>query len=136
MVSNVTGTMESRTGPAKGSSKSHNRPVNLVLNVLKVRLNASKTFGENLIFMLNRTSSRKDDDLCIQLLILKLLYLLFTTKETAFYFYSNDLKVLVDIFIRELSDLPDESESVRPTKHSGSSRVAHTSLITATTHIP
>jgi Protein of unknown function (DUF2013) len=113
MVSSVTGALESRTGLGKGSSKSHNRPANLVLNVLKVRLNASKTFGENLIFMLNRTSSRNDEDLCIQLLILKLLYLLFTTKETAFYFYSNDLKVLLDIFIRELSDLPDESESVR-----------------------
>ena len=76
------------------------------------RVASSPTFGENLIFILNRTSSRADDDLCVQLLILKLLYLLFTTKETTFYFYTNDLKVLVDIFIRELSDLPDESESV------------------------
>ncbi|KAN0060996.1 pre-rRNA processing [Thecaphora frezii] len=91
------------------------RPVNLVLDVLKLRLNASKTFGENLIFMLNRASSSNKEDLCMQLLVLKLLYLLFTTKETACYFYTNDLKVLVDIFIRELSDLPDESESLRHT---------------------
>ena len=81
--------------------------------ILQRRLNDSKTFGENLIFMLNRASSSDAEDLCMQLLVLKLLYLLFTTKETAHYFYTNDLKVLVDIFVRELSDLPDESESVR-----------------------
>ena len=48
----------------------------------------------------------------MQLLILKLLYLLFTTPGTEEYFYTNDLRVLVDVFIRELLDLPDESESV------------------------
>ena len=55
----------------------------------------------------------------LQLLILKLLYLIFTTPETYEYFYSNDLRVLVDVFIRELHDLPDDAESVqtpRPTK--------------------
>lgn len=91
------------------------RPVNLVLSVLQQRLNASKTFGENLIFMLNRASSSDAEDVCMQLLVLKLLYLLFTTRETACYFYTNDLRVLVDIFIRELHDLPDESESLRHT---------------------
>lgn len=50
----------------------------------------------------------------MQLLILKILYLLFTTSGTKEYFYTNDLKVLVDVFIRELSDLPEESEAVRP----------------------
>lgn len=49
----------------------------------------------------------------MQLLVLKLLYLLFTTPGTQEYFYTNDLRVLVDVFIRELVDLPDESESVR-----------------------
>lgn len=52
------------------------------------------------------------EDLCMQLLVLKLLYLLFTTHGTQEYFYTNDLRVLVDVFIRELVDLPDESESV------------------------
>jgi hypothetical protein len=52
------------------------------------------------------------EDLCLQLLILKILYLLFTTPGTSEYFYTNDLKVLVDVFIRALSDLPEESESV------------------------
>ncbi|KAL9934650.1 hypothetical protein V8E36_006425 [Tilletia maclaganii] len=87
---------------------------NLVLDVFRTRLNVSKTFGENLIFMLNRASSDAED-ICMQLLVLKLLYILFTTEDTAHYFYTNDLKVLVDVFIRELSDLPDESESLRHT---------------------
>lgn len=108
---------------------------NRVLVVLMRRLGASKTFGENMIFMLNRAgkfSSRHTspptfalttshlllwtentpEDLCLQLLILKILYLLFTTPGTSEYFYTNDLKVLVDVFIRALSDLPEESESV------------------------
>jgi hypothetical protein len=48
----------------------------------------------------------------MQLLVLKILYLLFTTKGTSEYFYTNDLCVLVDVFLRELADLDDESESV------------------------
>jgi hypothetical protein len=49
----------------------------------------------------------------MQLLILKMLYLLFTTPGTHEYFYTNDLRVLLDVFIRELVDLPEEHESVR-----------------------
>ena len=48
----------------------------------------------------------------MQLLVLKILYLLFTTKGTSEYFYTNDLCVLVDVFLRELGDLDEESESV------------------------
>ena len=48
----------------------------------------------------------------MQLLILKILYLLFTTKGTSEYFYTNDLRVLVDVFLRELVDLDEDSESV------------------------
>lgn len=48
----------------------------------------------------------------MQLLLLKMLYLLFTTPGTHEYFYTNDLKVLIDVFIRELGNLPEESESV------------------------
>ncbi|KAG9111307.1 hypothetical protein FRC07_008072, partial [Ceratobasidium sp. 392] len=53
------------------------------------------------------------DDL--DLLLLKMLYLLFTTPGTHEYFYTNDLRVLVDVFIRELTNLPEESESLRHT---------------------
>jgi hypothetical protein len=42
------------------------------------------------------------------------LYLLFTTSATYDYFYTNDLRVLVDVIIRNLLDLPDEALSVRP----------------------
>jgi hypothetical protein len=49
----------------------------------------------------------------MQLLVLKLLYLLFTTRGTEEFFYTNDLRVLVDVFIRELVNLDEDSESVR-----------------------
>ncbi|KAG1872950.1 hypothetical protein DFJ58DRAFT_406806 [Suillus subalutaceus] len=87
---------------------------NRVLTVLISRLGSSKTFGENMIFMLNR-ASRSAEDLCMQLLVLKLLYILFTNKATSEYFYTNDLCVLVDVFLRELVDLDEESESLRHT---------------------
>ncbi|KAK8069223.1 phospholipid:diacylglycerol acyltransferase [Apiospora phragmitis] len=51
-----------------------------------------RTFGENLILLLNR-----ETETSLQLLILKLLYLLFTTKATYEYFYTNDLRVLLDL---------------------------------------
>ncbi|KAJ7076503.1 hypothetical protein B0H15DRAFT_595737 [Mycena belliarum] len=89
-------------------------PKNRVLQVLMRRLGSSKTFGENMIFMLNR-AQRTPEDLCMQLLVLKILYLLFTTKGTSEYFYTNDLCVLVDVFLRDLVDLDDESESLRHT---------------------
>ncbi len=100
---------------------------NRVLRVLMRRLNSTKTFGENMIFMLNRAgqllphssspltdgcSERTPEGLCMQLLVLKILYLLFTTHGTSEYFYTNDLCVLVDVFLRELVDLDEESESV------------------------
>lgn len=51
----------------------------------------------------------------MQLLTLKLLYLLFTTPSTYEYFYTNDVHVLVDILIRNLLDLPEEASSLRHT---------------------
>ena len=48
----------------------------------------------------------------MQMLILKLLYVLFTTTGTSEYFYTNDLCVLVDVFLRELADLDEDSETV------------------------
>ncbi|KAI1809273.1 hypothetical protein GGS20DRAFT_572714 [Poronia punctata] len=69
-----------------------------------------KTFGSNIILLLNR-----ETETSMQLLILKLLYLLFTTKATYEYFYTNDLRVLVDVIIRNLLDLPNELTSLRHT---------------------
>ena len=48
----------------------------------------------------------------MKLLILKILYVLFSSRLTAEYFYTNDLCVLVDVFLRELADLDEENESV------------------------
>jgi hypothetical protein len=48
----------------------------------------------------------------MQVLVLKLLYLLFTTPGASEFFYTNDLCVLVDVFMRELVDLDESSESV------------------------
>lgn len=49
------------------------------------------------------------------MLTLKLLYLLFTTRTTYEYFYTNDLRVLVDILIRNLLDLPEDASALRHT---------------------
>ncbi|RPD60621.1 hypothetical protein L226DRAFT_545118 [Lentinus tigrinus ALCF2SS1-7] len=87
---------------------------NRVLRVLISRVGSSPTFGENLIFMLNR-AERTPEDLCMQLLVLKLLYLLFTTKGMAEFFYTNDLCVLVDVFLREICNIDEENESLRHT---------------------
>lgn len=45
------------------------------------------------------------------MLILKLLYGIFTTLTLYEYFYTNDLYVLVDIILRELCDLGDTKEA-------------------------
>ncbi|KAI0649712.1 hypothetical protein C8Q79DRAFT_1006058 [Trametes meyenii] len=87
---------------------------NRILRVLMARVGYSPTFGENLVFMLNR-ADRTAEDLCMQLLVLKLLYLLFTTKGMSEYFYTNDLCVLVDVFLREIGDIDEENESLRHT---------------------
>ncbi|ORZ22948.1 hypothetical protein BCR42DRAFT_403646 [Absidia repens] len=82
-----------------------NRP-NLMVEALVNRLGSTTTFGENMIFMLNRSN-----DSCVQLLILKLLYCIFTESKLYEYFYTNDLYVLVDIILREVCDLGDDRES-------------------------
>ncbi|KAK6453884.1 uncharacterized protein RJT20DRAFT_146878 [Scheffersomyces xylosifermentans] len=53
-----------------------------------------------LIYHINREESQ-----IIKILILKFLYLVFTTSFTTKLVYLNDLKILVDIFIRELNDM-------------------------------
>lgn len=43
------------------------------------------------------------------------MYILFTTPPTQQYFYTNDLRVLVDILVRNLLDLPESEASLRHT---------------------
>ena len=83
---------------------------NKVIKVLSKQGSSYKTFGENIILLLNRESETS-----LQLLILKLLYLLFTTRETYEYFYTNDIYVLLDIILRNLLDLPPSSTALRHT---------------------
>jgi hypothetical protein len=83
---------------------------NRVIKVLGVHGPHFRTFGENIILLLNR-----ETETSLQLLILKLLYLLFTTKATYEYFYTNDLRVLLDVIIRNLLDLPNEVMALRHT---------------------
>jgi hypothetical protein len=83
---------------------------NRIVKCLSLHGPAFRTFGENIIILLNR-----ETETSLQLLILKLLYLLFTTKATYEYFYTNDLRVLVDVILRNLMDLPDEKMSLRHT---------------------
>ena len=114
-------------------------PTNKVIKVLSMFGSVYKTFGENIILLLNRESmfpstrsclqspiaaicrvlvfadSNTPGETSLQLLTLKLLYLLFTTPSTYEYFYTNDLRVLVDILIRNLLDLPEESAPLRHT---------------------
>jgi hypothetical protein len=83
---------------------------NKVIKVLSSHGSDYKSFGENIILLLNR-----EDETSLQLLTLKLLYLLFTTPPTYEYFYTNDLRVLVDILIRNLLDLPEDAAALRHT---------------------
>ncbi len=83
---------------------------NRVVKILSVHGPLFRTFGENIILLLNR-----ETETSLQLLILKLLYLLFTTRATYEYFYTNDLRVLLDVIIRNLLDLPNELMTLRHT---------------------
>lgn len=83
---------------------------NRIIKCLSLHGPSFRTFGENIILLLNR-----ETETSLQLLILKLLYLLFTTRATYEYFYTNDLRVLLDVIIRNLMDLPDEKQSLRHT---------------------
>ena len=88
-----------------------NTPItNRIVKCLSYHGPLFRTFGENIILLLNR-----ETETSLQLLILKLLYLLFTNKATYEYFYTNDLRVLLDVIIRNLMDLPDEKMSLRHT---------------------
>jgi hypothetical protein len=81
---------------------------NRVLKLLSVHGPRFRAFGENIILLLNR-----ETETSLQLLILKLFYLLFTNKATYEYFYTNDLRVLLDVIIRNLLDLPDDQATLR-----------------------
>lgn len=102
--------MVASTIAAVDASETTQPVTNRVIKILSIHGPMFRTFGENIILLLNR-----ETETSLQLLILKLLYLLFTTKATYEYFYTNDLRVLLDVIIRNLLDLPDESMPLRHT---------------------
>ncbi|KAL4811119.1 hypothetical protein BDV18DRAFT_128633 [Aspergillus unguis] len=101
--------MISAHNPGEEGSPS-NPLTNKVIKNLSMHGNSYKTFGENIILLINREAETS-----LQLLTLKLLYLIFTTPSTYEYFFTNDLHVLVDILIRNLLDLPEEASALRHT---------------------
>lgn len=100
---------------------------NRIISVLSKEGPFFRTFGENIILLLNRESETS-----LQLLILKILYLLFTTGTTYEYFYTNDLRVLVDVMLRNLLDLPFSARALRHTYL----RVLHPLLANTQLHYP
>jgi hypothetical protein len=98
---------------------------NRILKILSMHGPSYRTFGENLILLLNRESSLGPQ-------LLKLLYLLFTTPATYEYFYTNDLHVLVDVIIRNLLDLDmgggDNGHMADGTERDGQRALRHTYL--------
>ncbi|KAJ6014577.1 hypothetical protein N7540_009168 [Penicillium herquei] len=101
--------MISAHDPVDGPSLS-SKLTNKVIKILSVYGSLYQTFGENIILLINREAETS-----LQLLTLKLLYLIFTTPSTYEYFFTNDLHVLVDILIRNLLDLPEEASALRHT---------------------
>ncbi|KKA28010.1 hypothetical protein TD95_004843 [Thielaviopsis punctulata] len=83
---------------------------NRVMKLLSLEGSSYRNFGENIILLLNR-----EVETSFQFLILKVLYLIFTNKSTYEYFYTNDLKVLIDIILRNLMDLPEDKSTLRHT---------------------
>ncbi|KXS18175.1 hypothetical protein M427DRAFT_54005 [Gonapodya prolifera JEL478] len=73
---------------------------NLVLSTLKSRHGSSKTFAENLVFIFNRA-----EDTRIQLQLLKLFYVLFADTTLSHFLYPNDLRVVLDVILREVPNL-------------------------------
>ncbi|CCH44573.1 hypothetical protein BN7_4139 [Wickerhamomyces ciferrii] len=69
-----------------------------------------RNFSECLLVYFNR-----EEDRCLQIMISKVLYLIFTNSSTKELFYHNDLNVLVDVLLRELRNLSEEEESIRNT---------------------
>ncbi|KAJ2451724.1 pre-rRNA processing [Coemansia sp. RSA 2424] len=73
-----------------------------VVAILARRIDCCKTFTENLVFLLNR-----ETDPATQVLILHALHCILSDPGTLGILYTNDMYVLVDIIIRDLSNLSD-----------------------------
>ncbi|KAJ2084249.1 pre-rRNA processing [Coemansia sp. RSA 988] len=95
---------EEQLGRTAESGSSHPS----VVAMLAQRANGCKTFVENLVFLLNR-----ETDPATQRLVLGMLAGILKDTDTAEILYTNDLNVLTDIVIRELSNLSDAEQQLR-----------------------
>lgn len=76
-----------------------NKVIDGLLTQRKDSINGICGFTNLLVYHMNREESH-----IIKILMLKFLYLIFTSSRTSGLPYLNDVKILVDIFIRELND--------------------------------
>ena len=67
----------------------------------------SEMWSEALVYELNETETEDEDTLKI---ITRVVIDVYSQKTTSNFFYTNDMNVLVDILLRELNDLPMESD--------------------------
>lgn len=84
-----------------------NADENILLDALETRDNA-KTFCEKVLLLLNREDDPVrifDHEPAPQNSVLKLVTNLFMRQKTAEHFYTNDVKVAIDIITRQLADL-------------------------------
>ncbi|KAJ2822497.1 pre-rRNA processing, partial [Coemansia erecta] len=79
-----------------------------VVAILAQRTDCCKTFTENLVFLLNR-----ETDPATQRLILHMLACILASPGTNEILYTNDLHVLTDIIIRDLSNVCDAEQQLR-----------------------
>ncbi|CAB3224681.1 unnamed protein product [Arctia plantaginis] len=80
---------------------------NLLLNALETR-DIAKTFCEKVLLLLNREEDPVhifDHEPAPPHSVLKLVIDLFSRNKTADHFYTNDVKVAIDIIVRQLADL-------------------------------
>ncbi|KAJ1867690.1 pre-rRNA processing [Coemansia sp. RSA 989] len=105
--------------PARPSSEAYSQaeasqeddiqpPKTRVVDILAQRTNCCKTFAENLVFLLNRET---DPD--TQRLVLNMLASILADPGTSEILYTNDMHVLTDIIIRDLSNVCDAEQRLR-----------------------
>ncbi|SCU81333.1 LAME_0B06568g1_1 [Lachancea meyersii CBS 8951] len=72
----------------------------------------SKNFVELLLLKFNRATNRS-----LQIMLCKMIYLILTVDKNSAedFFYQNDLHVIVDVLIRELTNIPEDEELIRNT---------------------
>ncbi|KAJ3400735.1 hypothetical protein CcCBS67573_g02418 [Chytriomyces confervae] len=90
--------------------KNHAREVieNRIIACLATRLYMGKSLGANVIFMFNRADNPR-----VQRLIIRFFMRMLKSDPTSGFFYTNDLKVMLDVILREARSVADENEELQ-----------------------